>query len=311
MKTLLKFVLICLFLNVSQLFADDYVTLSDCIKDKTVECKIKVNPNGTHYTIQFIINVKNLKTKSQNIVVEPGLLFIADDDPNQNFIVTKQERFVLEASANKDIQIHAMCIEHYDSAPQEASTYKIGKMAEGKLLELAQLLNTNQWFDKSEAQIAVWCIANNNDISNIIGADDSVVKKLQEFVATATKQQVPKPEVLTEQQVSKPEVLTEQQVSKPEVLTDYEHNYYSTEYTRKVMGSFEYTLSHSSIITIGMFDKNNILVRELYNNQAETTGYHKFDFAFDATVYTDPSYFFKLIQNGEVQIDMEFKSSKN
>jgi len=285
MKIISKLLFISFFLFSKSLFADDYISLSDCIKNKTVETNIKVYNEGTHYTIQFILNVKNLKTKSQNIVVDAGLLFIADDDPKQNFIITKEERFVLAANGSKEIQIHAMCIESSDAAPSATSIYKVGKMAEGKLLELAQLLNTNKWYDKSEAQDAVWCVANGNDISDIMGADDTVVKKLQEFVSKATGQAIPV----------------------AEALDDYEHNYYSTKFTRKVGGYFEYTLSKPTIVTIGMFDKNNILVRELYNNQNETVGFHKFDFAFDATVYTDDAYYFKLIENGIVKLDMEFK----
>jgi hypothetical protein len=282
----IKFLIRIFFLLLIALnsFSQDYVTLPDAIKDGKVKCSLNVNESGTHYTIQFIMNLENLTKKNVKIIIEPGLLFISEEDPYQNFINTKVEKIEILAFQKEKVEIHSMCIENYDSAPSEKNIYKIGNMSEGSLLELAQLINTNKWYEKAEAQDAVWCIANDENIENIIGPDDSIIKKLHEFVSNAKGVALP----------------TE------ETLNTYETNYYYTEFSRKVSGYFEYEISKTTNISIAMFDGNNILVRQLYYNENQSSGSYKFDYAFDATVYTDKLYYFKLIENGIVTLELEW-----
>jgi len=285
MKTIkLASIISFLFINVFNVFSEDYITLTEAIDNNKVKCNLTVNENGTHYTIQFIMSIENLTKKELKIKIEPGQLFTAEDDPYQNFINTKEVKIEIMAKNTKDVEIHAMCIENSDLAPSAGKVYKIGKMAESSLLELAQLIDTKKWYEKSEAQDAVWCVANDKDISEIIGPDESIVTQLQEFVSKAKNVPVPL----------------------KETLNSYTTNYYHTEFTRKVSGYFEYDISKTTNISIAMFDANNILVRQLFYNENQSAGSYKYDYAFDATVYTDKLYYFKLIENGIVTLELEW-----
>ncbi len=285
MKSLSLFFVLSMLLSVSNLVSADNMPLQDCITKKLVECSIKINESGTHYTGQFILDIKNLKPTPITLVIQPGLLYIAEDDPKQNFVTTKEEIITLTPSGSRTLAIQAMCIENSDSAPDDDSRYKIGTLADGNLLEMAKFVNDKKLYGKSETQSAIWCVANGNSITSIMGADTTINKSLMEMVSKLTGQKMP----------------TRQ------ALSGYEYDYYSTDYKVQVSGEFEYKISKVAEITIGMFDRNNIIVRELYNNPQQPIGNHKLEFSFDATVYTNDLYYFKLLRNGEVVLNMEYE----
>nr|NQU88827.1 hypothetical protein [Bacteroidota bacterium] len=80
---------------------------------------------------------------------------------------------------------------------------------------------------------------------------------------------------------------------------------YCTSYKVKMGGEFQYDLYETRSITIAMFDKDNIVVRELYKNQEVLPGPHHLKFNFDATAFEDEYYFVKVIDNGEIVINMK------
>lgn len=53
-----------------------------------------------------------------------------------------------------------------------------------------------------------------------------------------------------------------------------------------------------------MFDENNIVVRELYKNDSCSQGRHEMEFKFDATEYTDEFYYVRLLENGEIMVEL-------
>ena len=68
-------------------------------------------------------------------------------------------------------------------------------------------------------------------------------------------------------------------------------------------GEFKYKLSQQRSISIAMFDKNNIVVRELYNNPAVPTGVHTFNYEFDASCFTDDFYYIRMIEDHRIVLE--------
>ncbi len=69
----------------------------------------------------------------------------------------------------------------------------------------------------------------------------------------------------------------------------------------EVSGSGFFTVGADPLnIRIGMFDKDHILVREIYYNENATKGTYKLEYAFDCEAYTDNLYYFKVIRNDQV-----------
>ena len=100
-------------------------------------------------------------------------------------------------------------------------------------------------------------------------------------------------------------ILTGNKIPPPPSADDYKRNYYTPTYTKKVTlgGEFEFSFAKPRNILVGMFDKNNVLVRELYKKDGEAPGAHKQKYEFDASVYTDSYYYIRLVPDGQVRLE--------
>ena len=64
----------------------------------------------------------------------------------------------------------------------------------------------------------------------------------------------------------------------------------------------------TSAVTIGLFNEDNIIVRELLNKPQTPRGEHKLNFEFDMAAYTDPVYFVRLIIDGEIKLSFKLEA---
>ncbi len=260
------------------------MNLSNPESIRGVEFSINGYSGTTHYHTPLEIRFKNQTTEPKTIQIDPGQTMIAKDASKQNFVLTKQEVISLAPEQSRTINLHAMCIERSDGAPNQRTIYQAGPMADSKLKELAEKIAEEELFNY-EAQTAVWAMVGDYAPDQIVGYDTTLVRDLAQLVADARGEELPPP-------------------PGPE---DYTRNYYSTSYTYKIRmgGEFSYNLWEESEIIIAMFDVGGIVVRELYKNETCPPGEHNLEFDFDATEYSDEKYFVRLIENGEILLELE------
>ncbi len=258
-------------------------SLTEAEKQKLVQFSIHGNEGSTHYIRPLLLEVKNISNSITNLKVENGLVLEANDPLYQNFVVTREEILSLKPGQKEEIQLFAMCLESSDASPGQSSVYHPTILADTSLLGLTERIEKDSLYN-FEAQTAVWALSCKYPIEDIAGFDTVLTRELIGYVANATGQEIPP-------------------APAPD---DYERNYYSTRtYKLKMSGEFSYNLYENRSIIIAMFDKDNIVVRELYKNLVEKPGDHKLKFEFDATAYTDDFYYLKVIDNGDVAIEMK------
>ena len=56
-----------------------------------------------------------------------------------------------------------------------------------------------------------------------------------------------------------------------------------------------------------MFDEEDRIVRELFNDPNVSAGEHTMEFKFDAEVYTNKTYFIRMIVDDEIKINMKME----
>ena len=134
-------------------------------------------------------------------------------------------------------------------------------------------------------QYAVWTITDGDHLNNISGFDMDEALHLKTFVANLIG--VPVPEY-----------------DPDNYLTNYEDNGLIE---RAVKSRFKFYFSEESAVTIAMFDENDIVVRELYNNPNQAAGTHYFEFEYDVEVYTDKAYYVRLIRDEEIKVSMKME----
>ncbi len=274
-------IILCLLFGIKVSAAE--ITLAEAIKSKQVECVITGNSASTHYFKPIKIKIKNLKS-GVTIRIDNGLIFNAIDTSFQDIVVTQQLITELKPGQSKTLEIYGMCIKEHNSAPADKVTYKAGSVTGGDLKKMTLFIEQKKYFNQC-AQQAVWVIRGSRDINDLNGYDEDGWEDIVKF--TASLLNVPVPE-------------------RPKA-DDYQRNYYTPPTKHVIKGSFEIDWPQECKATVGMFNKQGIIVRELYNNPRHPAGPKKVSFEFDANQYTDPVYDIKMIIDGEVFIEKEVK----
>lgn len=257
--------------------------LNEAIKTKKINCIIHGNSSSTHYLEPIILEVSNTGNEPISIAIESGDMFIPTDSNKQNIVATVSDLLVLQPKEKKFEKIKGMCTERNDGAGNDETIYTFKSNSNEKLKKLSDFIGTKK-YQTSAGQYAVWSLINNDDINSIYSSDSTEENELKKFMASLT---------------GKTYALK---------IKNYKYNYYEPP-KEKVGGNFEYSFSKAQDIQIAMFDKNGILVRELFNQKKVPAGTHKLSFEYDSSVYTEDIYYFKLIVGNDVMVNRKWDAA--
>jgi len=258
---------------------NEHPDLNTAVKNKLISCTINGNPNSSHYLKPVIITIRNLKKFPVVVDIDNGLILKANDSSYQNMVITRNEIITLNPLEKKSYELYGMCTEPSDKAPDSKTTYSSGNLAPAGLLEVTKLIQKSKYFDIA-GQSAVWAVIDKRGLEDISGFDSIEARELQKLVSKVTGKPLPP----------------------PPAKNDYLHNYQCHEYVASIGGSFEFASSRKMSVVVAMFDRNNIVVRELYKNPDVEPGTHKFNYEFDATVYKDDYYYIRFIANDDIKL---------
>ncbi len=257
--------------------------LNEASNSKKINVSIHGNSASTHYLEPIILELANLSNEPVSIAIENGDMFIPDDSAKQNIVVTSSYILALQAKEKKSVKVKGMCTEQSDGAGNDGTIYTFKSVNNDKLKKLADFIGGKK-YQTSAGQYAVWSLMNNDDINSIYSSDSTEENELKKFMASLTGK------------------------SFAVKTKNYRYNYYEPP-KEKVGGAFEYSFSRTQDIQVAMFDKNGILVRELFNQKKVAAGTHKLNFEYDSSVYTDDVYYFKLIVGDEVMVNRKWDAA--
>jgi len=283
MTSRLSFLLIIVFFisGINVINADEILSLKEAKIKGWIDYKASGNGESTHYLKPLKIIVRNRKDDPVKIKINSGRKFISKDTLIQNLIVTKEELITLKAFESKNVEVFSMCIQQYNGCPSDKAEYEAGEMADKKLLAVVKIIEENGYYN-TIGQYAVWAITDDLPLDQISGYDTIAAKNLQKLTSLLTGKPIP--------------------IIKK---GDYRTDYYCGNYKIRVYGTVEFTIPGKSEVAIAMFNKENMVVRELLFEPFVEPGTYEFKFSFDASVYTDPVYYIKLIINKDVKIVKE------
>jgi len=285
------FLLIVLIIGLTSSKPQDNITqydLATAIEKGVVSYEFTGNSNSPHYFQPISIQLENLTGKEIQVRIPIGQTFISKARGHQDIITTKEEMIVLAPNKATKNSVFGMCIQQSVAAPNDDADYILGDMASGNLLNLAGEIQKRSAFN-TLGQYSVWALTDDTELNSISGFDLKEATHLKTYVANLLG--VPVPEY------------------KPEDLYDTESE--PIRITRTVGGKFRYKFYKTSDVTIGMFDDQDIIVRELYANPETIPGEHFLEYEFDTDIYPDDVYFIRLIINGEIKINMEMKPRRS
>ncbi|MEO0469057.1 MAG: hypothetical protein AAF206_05510 [Bacteroidota bacterium] len=175
--------ILCSILCCAQLSAQQSLSLTEALSQKLVQ--IAVKGNGGYRGACLNLGLKNLTGKYLEIEIPAGQLFASKDTSIQDLMVTEDAMLVLGPRQVKRRNLTTMCTQASNASPSEGEAFSFGKMAQGHLLKLAQNISQNG-YQNSTAQSAVWSVANRESIRNIYGQDTTMVRNLASIVSEAT-----------------------------------------------------------------------------------------------------------------------------
>lgn len=262
--------------------------LASVLENNWITLKVTGNENSTHYTKPIRAKFTNTSKKPLRFSIPNGQLFRAEDSTVQDIVIVKEELIALKVGETKELPLYGMCIELSNSGNNLETLFYADGMAEEKLLKLTEEIQKRRSYN-TLGQYAVWTLTDDEDLTSISGFDESEALHLKTFVANLLGVPVP--------------------LHDP---NDYTTNYHNDGLIKRAAKSkFKFTFSEDSAVSIAMFDENNMVVRELYNNPNVKAGYHELDFKFDVSVYQNKAYYVRMIVDGEIKINMKMEPRRS
>jgi hypothetical protein len=161
------------------------LTIDEAVKAKQV--KANVTSKGGHSGSCVKLEVTNNLKEKVTVVISPGTVFKPNDEGDQDIFVVKEQVIVLNPSQKKVLDASGFCCQLHDSSPAQGSGFTVGVTPNEKLRKLAEHINQNSYPEDSYQQ-AVWCVSDNDPVTNLYSDDPSAVKPLREFICKLTGQ---------------------------------------------------------------------------------------------------------------------------
>lgn len=262
--------------------------LTTALKKGLISCNFYGNDESPHYYQPVNVEIKNISATPLVIRIPNGLTLKSHDPEIQDVVVTNEELLAIGVNKTVKSPLFAMCIQQNNGASNGSESYLPGAIASGKLAMLTHEIEKRKAFN-TLGQYAVWTLTDDATIRSISGFDLKEAAYFKQYVANLKGVPVP----------------------------EDDPNDYLTNYTedvvihRTVGGHFKYHFAKTSAVTIGMFDAQGIIVRELYNNPNTLAGQHELAYKFAAEVYPNDVYYIRLIVDGRIKVNFEMKTKRS
>ena len=267
---------------------DISIDIATAVSEQKIALTVTGNDESPHYYQPLIVKLKNLTSEEVVINIKNGQLFKSNDPEVQDIIVTQEEMIVLKGYDHISQPIFGMCVQQFNSAPVGTKEYKLDSIATENLASIANQIQEQKAFSIA-GQNSVWAVTDNNGLDAIDSYNPEDSDELRSYVADLLN-------------ISDTII-----VRSRTVMLDPEPR----QIKRTAGGNFKYKFSKTSAVTIGMFNDQNIVVKELYNNPETPAGEHKLDFEFDTMVFPDATYYIRLIIDGQIKINFKMKSRRS
>ncbi|MGQ3014790.1 MAG: hypothetical protein ACT6QS_13860 [Flavobacteriales bacterium] len=265
-----------------QWFQATPVELGTALAQKKIQAEVVSNSKSAHYQNPVLLTLRNTSSGSLEVNIPAGSLFTPGDTTHQGYMSNRDMLVQLAPGESKSVAVSAMCIHAHRASPFNEAPYKYAGKATGKLLQVAELVRDMELYESVTGQLAVWTVSDNEPLEDVTSFNENTRSGLVNRLAAITGRPVPP----------------------PPAPDDYERNL-QVNPRIKIGGNYDFRLSSTKAIHIAMFNSQNVVVRELYNNPAEPPGQKHIDFFFDADIYQDEVYYFRLLADGVIKLETE------
>jgi hypothetical protein len=267
--------------------AEEKIVIADAVTKGMV--KVKISGKGGHSGSCLSMEIQNLKSGPLTIVFEAGRRLNSADDGEQDLLMVRDQVITLKPGEKKKADLSGFCCQLKNHSPASGSGFGLGKLADEKLVKLAKFIN-GKAIRSSVVQEAVWCISDDQDISNISGEEGDPqakdINELRKFICTLTGK--PDPWYSTPQK----RIETPERTIEPNPV--------------EVYGEIKYVVASTTVINSELHDANGKLLFSFNGNHQMTPGTYDYNFHLKVEGFEKGKYHV-ILKAGTTQImDKEF-----
>ncbi len=270
--------------------AQNTLDIREALEKKLIEIDFHGNPSSSHYHKPLKGSIKNISSKDLMIAIPAGAFFSSEPADYQDIVVTQEQLLSIAPDKSRSLELYGVCVESSLRSPAQLTKYTLQDSPNPQYLALAQYVNAQKYHGLSETQHAFWVLSDDKPLDEIWGYKKEVSNNLLFKMVEITGKALPDTAALRK---------SYQIIDNGESFEEFTYTP-----TRTMSGKFFFQLNKTKKVLIGMFNEAGVLIRELYNNPTCSSGNHTIEYAFDASIYADPVYHFKLITDEYIWIDM-------
>jgi hypothetical protein len=263
---------------------NDYLTFEKAIADKKIE--IKIIPNGSYSGNSIDLEVKNLTKGKLDLQLPVGTVFIPSDTNEQTLVVPGTEFLSVEKNESKILKVNAYCTEANDHCPSASSVFTMSKTDRPKLRKLVQHLDSIPNLDMGIIQQTIWCVTDNESVSDIYSENLQQAKDIRKYVCNLTSQ------------------IDTWYSTRKDVSVDAQHNIVSA--TEEIKGTLSFQTNEPIELQGYVKDNTGKIIVTNPNKTTGPAGKITFEFNMKVSGWKPGNYFVVYTNNGKEVINQPF-----
>ncbi|HAA10913.1 MAG TPA: hypothetical protein DCE41_04115 [Cytophagales bacterium] len=278
-------------------WASEIVPLSEAVKSGV---KVEFRSTGqtptnisSYYGTCMQVRVHNASDSTLRLQLEPGLYLMPDEDPLQRMIILEDQIIVVAPRDKQMYNLAVMCTEKYDSAPGRYSGYSVGDFAPTKVVEMAEVINDENWYDFT-GQSAMWAMHHPDVPLDYIHSEDQAKQAKLRFMVKRLREANGLPPIQDRVERAQSRL---GQVRVGEVPDREDQEYVISKWKISIQGEFRYTLAESIMGTMQIFDETGEVVFTYFENQEIPAGERTFRFQFSTWTYDEADQFYLRLKD--------------
>jgi hypothetical protein len=249
-----------------------FTPLGEFLHYKKVDTRVK--SLGGFQENCIAINIQNLTSDTLFVLLEPGRRLVSKDSLQQDIFIVKENRVSINPFATNKVIGYGFCCRSNKHSPEEDSEFDIGYMAPPEWIQLAELINKNN-FPALAVQSAVWALSNDHSISSIYSKDEKSVKLLKETVAKIKGIEIPWYSITYENDTAL-------------VFSNRPKN---------VFGQFKYYLNKNAIVTVNVKNARGTLMKTILRGLDDGPGSYTCDVDLDVRNWPKGTYYIYVYED--------------
>jgi hypothetical protein len=152
---------------------------------------VAVSSNGKYNGKSVLLTIESKNSSDIALQIPEGTLFLPANESEQTLVAPRKQEMIVYKNKPNNFLVYGFCTEASDRCPTEYDDFTVAMNKNEQLTQLLNFFKSNQGIQKNTIQEAIWCITDNESISNIYSENEELNKKLKKRLSEITGKKIP------------------------------------------------------------------------------------------------------------------------